>query len=149
MGSIRNRKPRVMTISAEASHIGRRTNPSQDLFLRYATSSARILLSLIFTTTGLAKLLGMATMVQMFDAIGFGQELRYAVGLIELGGAALLLMPGGHFLAGLLMTATMLGAVLAHLFLIGSGAFPAAALLTLAAFVAWRSRPEALKDMLA
>lgn len=131
-----------MTISAEASTIPRRTNATSALALRYATSSARILLSLIFMTTGLAKLLGMVAMVQLFQTIGLGEELRYAAGLAEIGAALLLITPAGHFLGGLLVGALSLGATVAHLVLIDGNPFPAAGFLALALFVIWRTRPQ-------
>ncbi|CEJ15343.1 hypothetical protein BN1110_05686 [bacterium YEK0313] len=131
-----------MTISAEASTIQRRTNATSALTLRYATSSARILLSLIFMTTGLAKLLGMGAMVLLFQTIGLGEELRYAAGLAEIGAALLLITPGGHFPGGLLVGALSLAATVAHLLLIDGNPFPAAGLLTLALFVIWRTRPQ-------
>lgn len=136
-----------MTISAEASSITRRTSATSALALRHATSSARILLSLIFMTTGLAKLFGMGTMVHLFHTIGLGEELRYAAGLAEVGAALLLIMPAGHFLGGLLVGLLSLSAVVAHVIVTGESLFPAAAFLMLALFVIWRTRPESWRHL--
>jgi len=103
----------------------------------------RILLALAFGAAGIAKLAGAAQMVQVFEAIGFGQWFRYVTGAIEIGGAVLLLVPATGFLGGLLLAVTMAGAVATHLVLIGGSAVPALVLGLLSAFVAWRQRPAA------
>ena len=101
----------------------------------------RILLALAFGAAGAAKLAGAQQMVQVFDAIGFGQWFRYLTGLVEVGGALLLLVPATGFLGGLLLAATMVCAVATHLVLIGGNPAPAAVLALLSGFVAWRLRP--------
>ena len=101
----------------------------------------RVLLALAFGAAGIAKLSGVPQMVQVFDAIGFGQWFRYVTGLVEVGGAVLLLVPATGFLGGLLMTVTMAFAVATHLVLIGGSPTPAIVLALLSAFVTWRLRP--------
>ena len=101
----------------------------------------RILLALAFGAAGLAKLAGVPQMVQVFEAVGFGQWFRYVTGVVEVGGAVLLLVPATGFIGGLLLTATMAGAVATHLVLIGGSPVPAMVLLLLSAFVAWCLRP--------
>lgn len=101
----------------------------------------RILLALAFGAAGIAKLAGVPQMVQVFDAIGFGQWFRYLTGAVEVVGAVLLLVPAASFFASLLLTATMVGAVATHLVLIGGSPVPALVLGLLSAFVAWRQRP--------
>lgn len=80
-------------------------------------------------------------MVQVFDAIGFGQWFRYVTGLVEVGGAVLLLVPATGFLGGLLLFATMVCPVATHLALIGGNPAPAVVLAALSGFVAWRLWP--------
>ena len=104
----------------------------------------RILLALAFGAAGAAKLAGVPQMVQVFDAIGFGQWFRYLTGAVEVVGAVLLLVPATGFFGGLLLAATMVGAVATHVVLIGSNPAPAVVLGALAAFVAWRLRPVSL-----
>ena len=101
----------------------------------------RILLALAFGAAGAAKLAGAPQMVQVFEAIGFGQWFRYVTGAVEVVGAVLLLVPATGFLGGLLLTATMAGAVATHLVLIGGSPAPAVVLALLSAFVTWRLRP--------
>lgn len=101
----------------------------------------RILLALAFGAAGLAKLAGVPQMVQVFDAIGFGQWFRYLTGAVEVVGTVLLLVPATGFFGGLLLTATMAGAAATHLVLIDGSSAPAVMLGLLSAFVTWRQRP--------
>ncbi|CAN7653788.1 DoxX family protein [Variovorax paradoxus] len=121
-----------MTSTSPAS-----TSPIQ----RRIVWGVRILLALAFGAAGLAKLAGVPQMVQVFEAVGFGQWFRYLTGVVEVGGAVLLLVPATGFIGGLLLTATMAGAVATHLVLIGGSPVPAVVLLLLSSFVAWRLRP--------
>jgi uncharacterized membrane protein YphA (DoxX/SURF4 family) len=104
----------------------------------------RVLLAIAFGAAGVAKLAGVPQMVQVFDAVGFGQWLRYLTGVVEITGAVLLLVPAAGFFGGLLLTATMVGAVATHLLLIGGNPVPALVLGLLAAYVAWSLRPASL-----
>jgi uncharacterized membrane protein YphA (DoxX/SURF4 family) len=101
----------------------------------------RIFLALAFGAAGISKLAGVPQMVQVFDAIGFGQWFRYVTGSIEVLGAVLLLVPVTGFFGGLLLAATMACAVATHLVLIDGTPAPALVLGLLSAFVAWRQRP--------
>lgn len=103
----------------------------------------RIFLALAFAAAGIAKLAGVPQMIQVFDAVGVGQWFRYLTGAIEVVGAVLLLIPVTGFYAGLLLTATMAGALVTHLFVIGGNPAPALVLLTMSAFAAWRQKPVA------
>jgi putative oxidoreductase len=103
----------------------------------------RILLALAFAAAGGAKLAGVPQMVQVFEAIGFGQWFRYVTGAVEVAGVLLLLIPATGFFGALLLAVTMVFGVLTHLVLIGGSAVPAFVLGLLAAFVTWRLRPAA------
>ena len=118
-------------------------SPSSTPVQRRIVWGVRILLALAFGAAGAAKLAGVPQMVQVFEAIGFGQWFRYLTGLVEVGGALLLLVPATGFLGGLLLAATMVCAVATHLVLIGGNPAPALVLTGLSAFVAWRLRPVA------
>ena len=113
------------------------TSPTQ----RRVVWGVRILLALAFGAAGVSKLAGVPQMVQVFDAIGFGQWFRYVTGLVEVGGALLLLVPATGFFGGLLLAATMVCAIATHLVLIGGNPAPAVVLALLSGFVAWRLRP--------
>lgn len=103
----------------------------------------RALLVLAFGLAGLAKVFGVSQMVEIFDAIGIGQWFRYLTGLIEVFGAFLLWIPitGIAFLGAVLLTVTMICAVLVHLLFIGGNPLPALLLGLLSCFAAWRLLP--------
>lgn len=112
-------------------------SPSQIAFL-----VIRILLTAAFVAAGLAKLAGVDMMVATFDAIGVGQWFRYVTGLIEIAAAILLWVPGLQLIGALLLVATMIGAVLTHLFILGPSFVPALILGLLAASLVYRHRPS-------
>ncbi|PUB10405.1 DoxX family protein [Yoonia sediminilitoris] len=93
--------------------------------MKYVSLGLRGLLTLAFVAAGGAKLVGVEMMVGTFDAIGVGQWFRYLTGALEFGAAILLWLPGRQVLAAALLGATMVGAVLAHLFILGPSAVPA------------------------
>ena len=100
----------------------------------------RVLLTAAFLVAGLAKLAGAAMMVATFETIGWGQWFRYLTGLIEVGAAVLLWVPGLRALAALALVCTMIGAVIAHLAVLGPSPWPAVVLGVLAAVLLWRER---------
>lgn len=109
----------------------------------YAGPAIRVLLSLAFLAAGLSKLAGVEMMVQTFDKVGFGQWFRYLTGLIEVGGAIALWLPGYRLYAAGLLLCTMAGAVVAHLVVLGPSAVPATVLGLLLAATMWIERNRA------
>jgi uncharacterized membrane protein YphA (DoxX/SURF4 family) len=97
----------------------------------FVTWGLQLLLAAAFLAAGLSKLWGVPAMVELFDGIGVGQWFRYVTGLVEIGGAALLLIPGLAAAGAALLAATMAGAVLTHLVLVGGSPVPALVLLVL------------------
>src|SRR6266852_4247545 len=100
------------------------------------------LLAAAFLAAGGAKLAAVPMMVQLFDAIGFGQWFRIVTGLVEVAGAVALLVPGFAALGAAWLAATMFFAVLTHLFVLHSSALPALILLTLNVLVVWLRRDQ-------
>jgi len=100
------------------------------------------LLTAAFVMAGTAKFIGVEMMVQAFDALGIGQWFRYATGVIEFGGAALLWIKGREAIGAGLLTCTMIGAVLSHVFILGPSAIPALILGVLAAYVLYAHRGQ-------
>ncbi|HEY8742162.1 MAG TPA: DoxX family protein [Chloroflexota bacterium] len=98
-------------------------------------------LGLAFLGSGVGKLLGAKTYVEGFQRWGYPQWFRSVTGAVEVvGGVAMLAGIGLHWmgpLAGLWLTATMLGAVLTHVRVHDSVAkmAPAVVLLVLALVV--------------
>ena len=80
--------------------------------------------------------------VALFDAIGIGQWFRYVTGHIEVGSAIALLVPSVAVFGALALVATMVGAIVTHLFIVGgSPAMPVILLLGSAAVV-WMRRHQ-------
>jgi putative oxidoreductase len=65
----------------------------------------------IFLVAGSTKLFGLASMVALFRAVGFGQWFRYVVGAGEITGAVLLAVPRVMLLGGFVLCALMVGAI--------------------------------------
>jgi len=85
----------------------------------------------MFLLAGSLKLTGNPLMVQEFGVIGLGQWFRYLTGTIELVSAVLLLIPSLAGYGAAALALTMVGAILAHLFVIGGS--PLVPILLLAA----------------
>ena len=102
----------------------------------------RILVALLFVLFGLGKFNSdpRGEWFRIFARIGFGQWFRVATGLIELIGGLLFLLPGTARLAAGPLAATMLGAMIADVFVLGNPLFAMipAAVLALVLIVAFR-----------
>ena len=79
----------------------------------------QVVLASLFFLAGSSKLTGAPAMVGLFDAIGVGQWLRYATGLVEVASAVALLVPSVAPFGAVALAATMLGAIATHLFIVG------------------------------
>jgi len=102
-----------------------------------------VLLALFFIYVGGAKLIGIRGMVQEFEQIGFGQWLRYVVGILEVSGAIGLLIPRFRFWAALQLSVVMTGATITNLSILHLATLAqlTAVLLALALTLAWLRRP--------
>jgi uncharacterized membrane protein YphA (DoxX/SURF4 family) len=117
----------------------------------YGLILIRVILTLAFLAAGSAKLAGVEMMVATYETIGVGQWFRYLTGIIEVGSAILLFIPGKQVWGAALLVCTMIGAVLAHLFILGPGSLPAIVLGVLSGVVlfAYRNQlPGHLNSML-
>lgn len=112
---------------------------------KYGLLAIKALLALAFVAAGFAKLTGAEMMVATFEAVGVGQWFRYVTGVIEVGAAVLLFVPGLQAIAAGIIVCTMIGAVLTHLFILGPSAVPALALGVLAAAVLYAHRDQVMK----
>lgn len=59
--------------------------------------------------------------VPLFGRIGLGQWFRYTTGIVEVGAGILLLIPQATWVAVALLTCTMIGALMVHVFVVGLG----------------------------
>jgi putative oxidoreductase len=99
------------------------------------------LVALAFVFVGGGKLAGTAAMVDLFDKVGLGQWFRYFTGLLEVAGGIGLLIPRYAFYAAALLTMVMLGAIIAHVAVVGGSPAPAASLFVLGGIIAWLRKP--------
>ena len=97
----------------------------------------RVLLGTAFFASGGAKLVGVPAMVEMFEKVGVGQWFRIVTGALEVSGAILLLIPRLTFYGAALLLLVMVGAVTAHLTVLGGNPAPALILLVLNAVTSW------------
>lgn len=93
--------------------------------MKYVILVLKGALTLVFVAAGGAKIFGVDMMVDTFAKIGVGQWFRYVTGLIEVGSAILFWLPGKEAIGAGLLTCTMIGAVLAHVLILGPSMVPA------------------------
>jgi putative oxidoreductase len=99
------------------------------------------LVALAFLGAGGAKLAGAAAMVELFDKVGRGQRFRYLTGLLEVAGAIGLLIPRYAFYAAGLLAIVMVGAIIAHVTVLGTSPAVPVVLLILSGTIAWLRKP--------
>lgn len=104
--------------------------------------SGQIAAAAMFLFAGSMQLSGAPDMVQAFAAIGVGQWFRYLTGTIEVVSALLLLVPSLAFFGASALAVTMVGAVIAHLAILGGSPMPALVLLIVTSTIAWVRRLE-------
>ena len=95
------------------------------------------LVALAFLAAGGSKLAGVPAMVEEFDKVGLGQWFRYVTGLLELASGIGLLILRYAFYSAVLLAMVMVGAIIAHLTVLGGSPAPAAALLVLSGIIAY------------
>lgn len=94
----------------------------------------RLAVALLFFFVGKSKFGAQSGWIKTFEQIGFGQWFRYLTGAIQITGAILVLIPRIFVWGILTLAATMLGAMVAWIFLLGApfnAIFPGALLLGL------------------
>lgn len=109
---------------------------------RVALWVLQIALAAALGAAGASKLAGVPAMVQLFDAIGIGQWLRYVTGTLELLGALLLLVPAVAGSAALLLAVVMTGAALSNVLVLHNSPAAPATLLAGLAVVLYARRAE-------
>ncbi|SDF38571.1 DoxX family protein [Pseudonocardia oroxyli] len=110
---------------------------------RIALYTLQVVLGLFLAVgSGLPKLFGEATAVQIFDQIGAGQWLRYLVGICEVAGGIGLLVPVVAGLAAACFVALMVGATVVQLTVVHAYWYTPVIIGVLMAVVAWARRAE-------
>ena len=123
--------PTLQTVHADHSRIG-----------LIALWAVQLALAGMFVLAGGSKLAGAPAMIALFDAVGVGQWFRYVTGLIEVGSAIAVLVPSIAPFGAMALVATMTGAVLTHLFIVGGSPIVPAVLLVGSLTVAWVRRDQ-------
>ena len=101
----------------------------------------RIGVALLFITIGFSKFSPDSMWVRLFARIGFGQWFRYLTGVMQVGGAILLLVPRTSVVGAAMLASTMIGAIVVQVFILRTGLtaiFPAALLVIVVAVGASR-----------
>jgi len=102
--------------------------------------SLAALLALVFLVAGGSKLVNPESAVESFARWGYAPWFVYVTGLVEVTGAALLLVARVRFIGAVLLGVTMIGAFFTHWQAGESGALPVPlVLLVLAVIVGWLS----------
>jgi uncharacterized membrane protein YphA (DoxX/SURF4 family) len=143
----------ILAALAAALHRLRKSLPHSDLRGRHAPHEsgtanvlrhrlvllelAEVVLAAVFFIVGGAKLIGRQDMVALFQDIGVGQWLRYLTGTLEVGGAALLVVPLLSVASALILGGVMIVATLIELFVLHRPPVAALACLTGHTFVVW------------
>ena len=99
------------------------------------------LAALAFLGAGGGKLAGGAAMVEVFNNVGLGQWFRYFTGVLEVAGAIGLLISRYAFYAAILLAIVMVGAIIAHLTVLGTSPVAPVVLLVLCGTIAWLRKP--------
>ena len=116
--------------------------PSTSRLRTIALWALKLVLAALFLFAGGAKLAGLPAMVEVFEHVGLGQWFRYFTGLLEVGGAALLLWPATTALGALLLTIVSIGAALAQIFVLHEDVIHAIVLAVPLAAIAWAHRNQ-------
>jgi uncharacterized membrane protein YphA (DoxX/SURF4 family) len=99
------------------------------------------LVALAFLAAGGAKLAGVTAMVEVFDKVGLGQWFRYFTGLLEVAAGIGLLISRYAFYAAVLLATVMVGAIIAHVTVLGSSPAAPVVLLVLTGIIAYLRKP--------
>jgi uncharacterized membrane protein YphA (DoxX/SURF4 family) len=113
------------------------------------TWTLRVLVALIFVYEGLDKFGTRGLWIRLFAEIGIGQWFRYATGIAEVAGAVLVLVPRATPVAVAMLLCILVGAFLAHVFIIGVGvphSVVVGVLFVAVTAIGWRCRSSRNRD---
>ena len=120
MATITTNDSRYQTSAYHRASAQRRVIRNDTKAAHVTAWTLQVFLGVAFLFFGTMKLGGAEKMVQLFQTIGFGQWLRYVTGTVEFVSAILLFTPPTAAVGAFLLASTMAGAILTHIFVIGS-----------------------------
>jgi putative oxidoreductase len=100
---------------SELKFVAEETRRPIDIFTMWIP---RVAVAMGFLAIGTGKFAAHSVRIRIFAQIGFGQWFRYLTGVLQIGGALLVLIPRTFALGILLLACTMLGAMLAWIFVL-------------------------------
>ena len=103
----------------------------------------QVLTGCLFLFAGGSKLFGVAEMVSFFAQVGFGQWLRYFLGILEVGSAVALFFPRQAFYGALVLCVSLVGHIVIHAVVLHRPATFLMFLLALTSLIAYLRRPSA------
>ena len=98
-----------------------RERPTGAVTRSVADWTMRLLLAAVFLFQGTTKFGERPFWQELFAEIGLGEWFRYFTGAVEILGALLLIVPRTTVLGALILSCTMLGAFMVHVFILGIG----------------------------
>lgn len=104
----------------------------------------KAIIALAFLLFGAMKLAGAPMLVKEFDVLGLGQGFRILTGVVEVVGAALLLIPATFRLGALVLLAVSIGACIAQATRLHGDVIHTLVLIAATGLLSWRAwRPSA------
>jgi putative oxidoreductase len=103
----------------------------------------QVLMGCLFIFAGVSKLVGVTEMVNFFARVGFGQWLRYAFGVLEVGSAVALFFPRQVFYGALVLSVSLVGHIVIHQEVLHRPASFLVLLLAATSLIAYLRRPLA------
>jgi putative oxidoreductase len=98
----------------------------------------------LFLFAGGSKLFGVAEMVNFFAQVGFGQWLRYFLGVLEVGCAVALFFPRQAFYGAVVLSMSLVGHIVIHAAVLRRPAAFLVFLLTVTLLIAYLRLPSAI-----
>ena len=103
----------------------------------------QVLTSCLFLFSGASKLFGVAEMVNFFAQVGFGQWLRYFLGVLEVVSAVALFFPRQAFYGAVVLSVSLVGHIVIHAAVLHRPAAFLVMLLAVTLLIAYLRRPSA------
>ena len=109
--------------------------------LTIGTWILQVLIGSLFLFSGASKLFGVTEMVNFFAQVGFGQWLRYVLGVLEVGSAVALFFPEQAFYGAVVLSVSLVGHSVIHAAVLHRPAAFLVLLLVITLLIAYLRRP--------